>query len=174
MEEVWKDIEGYEGLYQVSNTGLVRSFIRKSELQAPWHLIKPHIARGYVFINLYQRGEKRAKNYLLHRLVAKAFVQNPNNYAEVNHKDEDKMNNRSDNLEWCTRSYNMAYGTARLRQGLACGIPVEQLTSDGFRIASYCSAEYAAKINRIDSSSIHKCCKGKRESAGGYIWRYSS
>ena len=87
MEEVWKDIEGYEGLYQVSNTGLVRSFIRKSELQAPWHLIKPHIARGYVFISLYQRGKKRAKNYLLHRLVAKAFVQNPNNYAEVNHKE---------------------------------------------------------------------------------------
>ncbi len=173
MEEIWKDIEGYEGLYQVSNTGKVRSFIRKTELQAPWHLIKPHVARGYAFIALYTKEVKRSKNFLLHRIVAKAFIPNPNNYPEINHKDENKLNNAVDNLEWCTRSYNMCYGTARFRQGISSSTPVEQLTVENISIARYCSIPIAAKINRIDESSIHKCCNNLRESVGGYRWRYS-
>lgn len=173
MEEIWKDIEGYEGLYQVSNTGKVRSFIRKTELQAPWHLIKPHVTRGYVFIPLYTKEVKRSKKFLLHRIVAKAFIPNPNNYPEINHKDENKLNNAVDNLEWCTRSYNMCYGTARFRQGISSSTPVEQLTIENIPIARYCSIPIAAKINRIDESSIHKCCNNLRESVGGYRWRYS-
>lgn len=172
MEEIWKDIAGYEGLYQVSNTGKVRSFIRKSELQSPWHLIKPHITRGYAFIALYTNKVKRSKNFLLHRLVAQAFIPNPNNYPEINHKDENKLNNAVDNLEWCTRSYNMCYGTARFRQGISASAQVEQLTIENIPIAHYCSVPIAAKINGIDASSIHKCCNNKRESAGGYKWRY--
>lgn len=174
MEELWKDIEGFEGLYQVSNTGKIRSFIRKSETSPPWHLIKPHFARGYTFAALYAKDSKRAKNFLVHRLVAKAFVPNPNNYPEVNHKDENKQNNNADNLEWCTRAYNMSYGTARFRQGISASTPVEQLTIDGVPIALYYSIPVAAKINNIDCSSIIKCCKSKRIHTGGYRWRYAS
>lgn len=166
MEEVWKDIPGFEGLYQVSNTGKVKS-LRKSII------MRPSITRGYEYINLrYSNGED--KSTPVHRLVALAFIPNPHNYKCVNHKDENKLNNNVDNLEWCTLAYNFNYGTCRVRQGLTYGKPVDQLRVDGFRIASYCSAEYAAKINNVDPSSIHKCCKGKRESVGGYLWRYSS
>lgn len=171
MEELWKDIEGYEGVYQVSNTGKIRSSVRRSNIQTPWRLLSPHIARGYAFITLYKQNQR--KNLLLHRLVAKAFVDNPNGFAEVNHIDENKLNNNATNLEWCTREYNMAYGTARLRQGISCGQSVDQCTLEGIKIATYCSAEIAGRINGLDPSSIHKCCKHKRKYAGGYQWRYS-
>lgn len=171
MEEIWKDIEGYEGLYQVSNTGKVRSLIQKSELQAPWHLLKPCLTRGYASVGLW-RKQNGAKTFLVHRLVAKAFVPNPNGYKEVNHKDEDKLNNCSDNLEWCTREYNMSYRNARVRQGISCSTPVQQFTVDGIYIATYVSIPIAAKINNLDESSIHKCCNMKRKYVGGYSWKY--
>ena len=171
MEEIWKDIVGYEGLYQVSSTGKVRSFARKTEIQPHGHLMKPHIAMGYAFVTLQKQRQR--KHMLLHRLVAMAFVENPNGFPEVNHIDENKLNNNADNLEWCTRDYNMAYGTARIRQGISSGKPVDQFTLDGIKIATYSSSEIAGKINNLDPSSIHKCCKNKRKYVGGYQWRYS-
>ncbi len=165
MEEIWKAVVGYEGLYEVSDNGKVKS-LRKN------HLMTPTITRGYAYLKLRDR-QGNDKSFPVHRLVAIAFIPNPNDYKCVNHIDENKLNNNVDNLEWCTLSYNFNYGTARARQGLSLGKPVEQLAPDGFVIARYCSAEYAGKINRIDPSSIHKCCKKKRDSAGGYNWRYS-
>lgn len=170
MEEVWKDIEGYEGRYQVSNTGKVRSLIKRSKLDSPWHLLKPTNARGYEYVGLW-RKQDGSTNFLVHRLVAKAFVPNPNGFKEVNHKDENKQNNCADNLEWCTREYNMSYKNARVRQGISCSTPVEQYTIDGIYIATYVSIPIAAKINDIDESSIHKCCNGKRKYVGGYHWK---
>lgn len=165
MNEIWKDVEGYEGLYQVSNTGKVKSMRMN-------HLMHPTLAvRGYYYLKL-RDANGVDKSFPIHRLVALAFIPNPYGYKCVNHIDENKQNNNADNLEWCTLAYNFNYGTARERQGISCGKPVKQITVTGQHIATYCSVEIAARINRIDSSSIHKCCKFKRDSAGSYVWRY--
>lgn len=172
MREIWKDIKGYEGFYQISNKGRVKSF--KSSSKYPdkeGHILNPTITKGYLYVGLCNKGKK--KPTLVHRLVAEAFVPNPDNYKEVNHMDENKLNNNAKNLEWCNRDYNMSYGTARERQGISLGSPVEQFTVNETPIARYANAEIAGKINRIDSSSIHKCCKGKRVHAGGYSWKYA-
>lgn len=100
IEEIWRDIEGYKN-YQVSNCGRVRN--------AKGLVLKPDIKRnGYHIVSLWNHNRK--KNMLVHRLVAQAFVDNPEDLPEVNHKDEDKANNRADNLEWCSHIYNMNYG----------------------------------------------------------------
>jgi hypothetical protein len=169
MEEIWKDIPGYEGLYQVSNTGKIKSFSKFSPPSG--RILKTSVSRGYVWVRLFNK-DKKYKNHTIHRLVANAFVPNPNNYKEVNHKDENKQNNNADNLEWCSRAYNMSYGTARFRQGLSGSRSVEQLTMDNISIALYCSVSIASRINNVDSSSILKCCKGEREYVGGYKWRF--
>lgn len=171
MQEIWKDIEGYEGRYQISNFGRIASLLPYYKSKTgERHLIKTSITRGYETVGLVK--DKKRKNFLVHRLVAIAFIPNPNNYKEINHIDEDKLNNNVTNLEWCTRAYNMAYGTARLRQGLSCGKSVIQYEINGFPVAKYCSAQYASKITGIESSSIIKCCRNKRICAGGYLWKY--
>lgn len=106
MREQWKNIEGYN--YQVSSKGRIRNKGTKA-------IKKTFInERGYIVVSLYK--EKRLKTFRLHRLVAKAFIPNPQNLPEINHIDEDKTNNHITNLEWCTREYNLAYGTRGLRQ----------------------------------------------------------
>ena len=112
MNEIWRDIPGYEGKYQVSNTGEVKSlnYNHTGEIK----LLKQGIKKkGYRQVNLYKNG--KVKHHLVHRLVAIAFIPNPNNYKEVNHKDEDPSNNNVKNLEWCTREYNNNYGTRNKR-----------------------------------------------------------
>jgi hypothetical protein len=165
MQEIWKDIEGYKGLYQISNLGNVKSFSKGKE-----HLLKPCPTGGYLSIGLWD-GQKK-QTVLIHRLVALAFIPNPNGYKEINHKDENKLNNNVDNLEWCTREYNMCYKNARFHQGISHGVAVKQILVDT-QIATYYSAEFAAKVNNIDVSSILKCCNGKRKTAGGYMWEYA-
>lgn len=111
MDEVWKDIEGYEGLYQVSNLGNVRSlnYGRTGEIK----LLKQSTDCGYKRVMLYKDGER--ERYLVHRLVAMTFIPNPDDLPQVNHKDEDKSNNNVNNLEWCTGEYNMNYGSIKER-----------------------------------------------------------
>ena len=118
MIEEWRPIEGYEGLYEVSNTGRVRSvdrYIKNGHSSYRLHkgkvisLLKGEY--GYIQVNLYYNG-KNYKKYV-HRLVAQAFIPNPDNLPQINHKDEDKTNNRVDNLEWCTAKYNINYGTRK-------------------------------------------------------------
>lgn len=112
-KQIWKDIEGYEGLYQVSNTGKVRSLNYKGTG-------KKKIWKYAITVNTYKQialcknGE--IKYYYIHRLVAQAFIPNPNNYPVVNHKDENKSNNVVWNLEWCTQEYNCNYGTCQRRK----------------------------------------------------------
>ena len=171
MSEIWKDIVGYEGRYMISNTGRVKSFARSYYKNG--RILIPFSTRGYHSVNLTD-GNGKKRTFLVHRLVAEAFVPNPHGYKEVNHKDENKQNNNCDNLEWCTREYNMSYGNARLRQGISYGKPVEQIALDGSVIAKYCSAEFADALTGTDASSIHKCCKGKRVYANGYKWQYSN
>lgn len=111
MEEVWKDICGYEGYYQVSNLGRVRSVDRKDRTGRSLQSIirsQSYDKYGYAILGLYKNGKMKTKK--VHRLVAKAFVDNPNGFPEVNHKDENKKNNNANNLEWCTTKYNLTYG----------------------------------------------------------------
>ncbi len=116
MEEEWRDIEGYEHEYQVSNLGRVRSLdrISKQNHKLKGRFVTPNITKGgYALVRMY--GTQGFKIESIHRLVAKAFIPNPDNLPEVNHKDENKQNNCVDNLEWCTRLYNVHYGTGLQR-----------------------------------------------------------
>lgn len=167
MNEIWKDIKGYEGKYQISNLGNIKSFRKQSP-----YLLKPSLSdNGYYQVTLYQENTNR-KKFLVHRLVAEHFLPNPNRYPCVNHKDEDKLNNCSDNLEWCTYQYNNAYGTAKLRAIETKGKRVNQYSVDGIWIASYLSIGTASKLLNISTTSIKDCCNGKNEFAHGYKWRY--
>ena len=114
MKEIWKEIEGYEGLYQVSNLGRVKSLDRYVLRNGNSLFVKGIVLsqlnnRGYLAVRLCNSG--KYKNYLVHRLVANAFIHNDNNYYEINHIDENKHNNHVDNLEWCDRKYNVNYGS---------------------------------------------------------------
>lgn len=163
MEE-WKDIEGYEGLYQVNNTGKVISlnYNRTGEVRE----LKPMVDRyGYLYVNLSKNGKYKSKK--IHRLVAEAFIPNPNNLPEVNHKDECKTNNCVENLEFCSAVYNSNYGTRneRIRK------PILQFFYDGtYKVWS--SVKEASVILGIDSSAITKVCKGRLKTTGGYKWKY--
>lgn len=111
--EIWKDIEGYEGLYQVSNKGRIKSLNYRRTGKEGMLKGKPD-KNGYLIVFLYKKGEK-PKPFLIHRLVAKGFIPNVNDLPEVNHIDENKENNHVENLEWCDRKYNMNYGTRTKR-----------------------------------------------------------
>ena len=119
MIEEWRNVVGYEGLYEVSSTGRVKSVQRKAnkkygERTVPECMMKPQKAlNGYRKVVLCSKIGK--KSHYIHRLVAEAFLPNPNNYTDVNHKDEDKTNNRLENVEWCSRLYNCNYGTRNER-----------------------------------------------------------
>lgn len=103
MEEEWRPVKGYEGLYEVSNMGRVKSLHRPQSI-----ILKQNTdSGGYMIVNLSKNGTYNTKT--VHRLVATAFIRNPNNYGVVNHKDGNKKNNAVDNLEWCTQRYNMKH-----------------------------------------------------------------
>lgn len=179
MEE-WRDIKGYEGLYQVSDIGRVRSL--KQRTKGGFHVLdvpkirKPSVSKkGYLWLSLYNEDGRRF--YAVHRLVAEAFVPNPGKLNEVNHKDEDKRNNSAGNLEWCDRVYNMNYGTCveRFTMNNPNRRTVLQYTADGVLVNSYASSMDAHRATGIDNSAITKCCLGRTyfKTAGGYVWRYA-
>lgn len=182
MEEIWKDIAGYEGLYQVSNLGNVRSLDRLAFNGKQMCLVigkdlKLRLQKnGYVRVSL-SKGSK-IKYCNIHRLVAEAFIPNPNNLPEVNHKDEDKTNNRVENLEYCDRKYNNNYGS-RIERGIEKRInhpklckPILQFSLSGDFIKEYPSQKEAQRQTGVINQNIYQCCNGKRKQAGGYIWRY--
>ena len=170
MKEIWKDIAGYEGLYQISTLGRVKSFKKWKRANCPEeYILKPApIQSGYHTVMLYKDGSK--KKFLVHRLVATAFIPNPDNLPHINHIDEDVSNNRVDNLEWCTPQYNNCYGTARFRAMLATGTPVEQRLINGQLIATYVSTTIAQEITGVSRKEIAACLRGVLKTAGGYIW----
>lgn len=154
MEEVWKKVVGYEDLYEVSNIGRVRSLRRNKILSTPNRIA----GRGYPFLYLYRNGKRDSQ--MVHRLVAKAFIPNPNNYDEVNHKDEDATNNVVTNLEWCTHSYNMNYGTRNYRAGKANARPIDQYTLDGTFVRHFeCGAHSTERITGIPRHTIRRSLK---------------
>lgn len=184
IEEIWKDIKGYEGLYQVSNLGNVRSlnYNRENKIK----LLTPCIKRGYKSICLRKNSKKF---FLLHRLVAQAFIPNPNNLPQVNHKDENKQNNCVDNLEWCTSEYNINFGTRNRKVGTKQSgelnpmfgkfgkkhhnsKQVNQFNINGEFIRCWdCVTDIERELGFLQSG-ISSCATGKRKTAYGYIWRY--
>lgn len=172
MEEIWKDIKGYEGLYQVSNTGKIKSFRKSTKFHcASEYFLSPSIINsGYYTVTLYKSNQKH--KFQVHRLVAEHFLENPNNYPCVNHKDENKLNNCADNLEWCTYAYNNTYGTIKDGKLITLAKPINQYTLTGVWVATYLSPSIAAKMLNISVVSIRNCCNGKQDSAHGYLWKY--
>lgn len=178
MAEVWKDIQGYEGIYQVSNLGRVRSldrYVPHSRLGKKFckgHLMAVHqTSSGYLAVNLCKGN--RYRSFDVHRLVATAFIPKTNpNAVQVNHKDEDKHNNCVDNLEWCSVSYNNMYGTKRERANTKIEKPVVQCDLDGNAIAEYKSASAAEReISGKFTGAISHCLTGKTKTAYGFKWR---
>lgn len=171
MEEIWKNIKDYEGLYQVSNLGRVKNVKRNK-------ILNPRIIKGYLQVRLYK--DNVYKSYFIHRLVAMTFPDlvdwtddakgKPFEVLQVNHKDEIKTNNCVDNLEWCNSSYNINYGTRndKIRK------IVQQFDLNGVLIKEYTGVRVASKQTGIPHSNIINCCsnKGYYKTAGGYIWKY--
>lgn len=187
MEEIWKDISNYEGLYQVSNLGNVRSLshIRKNgkkETQkylSKGRLLKPAIQSvGYKFVVLSKQG--KTKGYRVHRLVAEAFIPNPDNLPQVNHKDENKLNNNVNNLEWCTVAYNNNYGTKQERYRKAIkeknGRKINQYDLEGNFVKSWnCIMDAERYLNKKRAATpIWACCNNLKKTAYGYRWEYQN
>lgn len=199
MEEIWKDIEGYEGLYQVSNLGRVKSLERIIKMVSKgtecYKRIQESVLKqcksrsGYYLVVLSKNGGQ--KNLSVHRLVAKAFIPNPNNYPQVNHKDECKTNNivwvnedgtidqEKSNLEWCTNSYNVNYGTRTIR----CGNTL--INRNDLSKVVYQFNLYGELLNKWESLSeagrngycvqgISRCINGKMKTYKNSIWSFDN
>lgn len=164
--EIWRDIEGYEGLYQISNKGRVKSLYKGSErILKPWDDYC-----GYLVVSLYKNRIKQ--DLKIHRLVAETFIPNLENKPQVNHKDENKYNNCVENLEWITHIDNCNYGTRNERISDSQSKPILQYSKSGDFIREWKSAAEVKRVLSINNKNINSCCKGKRKSAGDFIWRY--
>ena len=179
--EEWKDIKGYEGLYQISNFGRVRTYDKLlNHFSGKKRILKGKVLklsfdRRYYFITLYKEGKR--KLCLIHRLVAEAFIPNPNNYTEVNHKGENKTKNYVWQLEWCTHKENCNYGTRNTRivdsrTGTFRKRVTLQYDMNNNLVARYCSLSEASRQTGLKVQDIHRVVKGNRKSCGGFIWKY--
>ena len=170
-KEVWKDIPDFEGFYQVSNLGRVRSLdreFRSEERNRLYSLegkvIKPYNSRGYRYVPLSKSG--KVTKVSVHRLVAKTFISNPEKLEYVNHKDENKSNNRLENLEWCTPKYNTYYGdNSRIRPVMAINVTTGEKTI-------YQSMAEAERAGGFIQSNISATCRGRVKTHKGHYWKY--
>lgn len=171
--EIWKDIKDYEGLYQVSNLGRVKSLPRlitqwnrfkNITYPVPEKILSPRMINDYYSVTLSKEG--KTKSIRIHRLVAETFIPNPDNLPEVNHKDENKVNNSVSNLEWCDRQYNNTYNdhnakiNTKKRKSVIC-------IETKIIYKSITEAETTTKIKHISD-----VCLGHRQTAGGYHWKF--
>ena len=161
IKEIWKDKKDYEGHYQVRNFGRVKSIKFGKEIIMN---LNPN-SSGYLLVNLCKDGTVKA--FAVHRLVAEAFIPNPYNLPQVNHRDENKLNNNVDNLEWCTNEYNINYGTRTERYSKT----VLQYTLDGEFVREWASANECGR-NGFNPRRVGDCCRGERKTHKGYIWKF--
>ena len=158
MKEIFKDIAEYEGLYQVSNLGNVKALNYRHTGKDK--ILKPKNKKdGYLEVNLCKEG--KVKHHLIHRLVGQAFIENPNNLPQINHRDEDKTNNASSNLEWCDAAYNINYSQSKQVMCLETGVV-------------YSSTMEVERQLGFAHSNISSACNGKYKQAYGYTWQYVS
>ena len=180
--EIWKDIKDYEGLYQVSNLGNVRSLDMTIIQLHHWsnqyvkHIYKGRLLKGSKNSNGYRtitlhKGKKTEKR-LLHRMIAEAFIPNPNNYNYINHKDNNPSNNNVNNLEWCTQSYNIKYAYEQGNKTPPNTKEINQL-KNGNILRTFISISDAERKTGIKGANISKCCRKLRNYAGGYQWEYA-
>ena len=155
--EIWKNAPGFPG-YQVSNAGRVCSNGR---------ILRVDNVKGYDRVRLYR--DKHVVRMFVHRLVALAFIPNPDGLPQINHKNEIKTDNRAENLEWCTAKYNNAYGTGRERAAKSHSKAVGQYTTGGILVATYDRIKDAREKY---GSHIFSVLAGRRKTAGGFIWKY--
>lgn len=178
MCEIWKDIDGYVGLYQVSNLGRVKSLPHFRNAGCSGYITSEKIIKPQILLNGYFQvclhNDKQTKHYLIHRLVAQAFIPNPDKLPQVNHINEDKSDNRVENLEWCDNKYNINYGTCIQRMKEKQSIPIIQLTKNGDIIRFWNSIAIASKTLNISKGNISACLKGRYgfKTTGGYRWQY--
>ena len=177
MADDWKAVLGYEGLYVVNSCGVVKSLGRsltrkdgRSYNREERVLTQHPDTKGYMKVHLCKDG--KTKNAFVHRIVAQAFIPNPDNLPQVNHINEDKSDNRVENLEWVTCRENVNHGTGIFRNALARSVPVIRISQDGgtkwFR-----SASHAARVMHIVSQGIQHCCAHRQKTYKGYRWEYA-
>lgn len=163
--EIWKDIPEYEGLYQASNLGRIKSLFRYKKVLTTFK--QPN---GYLSVTLYKNGNEYFK--LVHRLVATSFIPNPSKKPAVNHRDECKSNNSVKNLEWVTNKENSNYGTALNRMAHKQGKIVYQLDKNNQVLNKFYSGGDAQRKTGVSRYKISLVANGKRHTAGGYAWKF--
>ena len=162
MDETWRSIAGFEGLYEVSDRGRVKSLCDKRGIRIRKLVPDKY---GYLTVSLKKNGKYYC--FKVHRLVAMAFIPNPLNHPQVNHMDENKKNNDASNLEWCTARYNNLY----MDKYKCSNIPVRSLDESG-AAHTYESIRMAAKETGTNETCISMVLHGRRKKAGGYKWEY--
>lgn len=181
--EEWRPIEGWEGLYEVSNMGRVRSLDRYIDIVNDQWKPTQRFCRGrvlkqtmniygYMLITLHK--DRTVVTKLVNRLVAQAFIPNPNNLPETNHKDQNPANNRADNLEWCDRIYNLSYADCREKHNRSISRLIEQLTIDGRHVAYHLGIKSMCAETKMCRHRIQGCLTNRKgyKTAYGYQWRY--
>ena len=156
--EIWKPVVGYEGLYEVSNYGRIRSVDRVVFQQGRNQLYRGRIMATFINNSGYEairlsKGNKK-KGMLIHRIVAEAFLPNPNSHPYVNHKDETKTNNSADNLEWCSLEYNVNYGTSTRRRSIKMGKRIYAYSLKGEFLATYFSIREAERVTGVKNRTL--------------------
>ena len=172
-EEVWRDVKGYEGLYQVSNMGLVKSLERKNNYgrTVKERILKPAFdGWGYLVVTLCAGGKR--KNLMVHRLVCEAFNDNRDEKPEVNHINENKTDNRACNLEWSTRKENCNHGTRNERSAKALSKSIGQYTRDGELVKIWPSVSAVQRQTGFSQGNICKAANGKYKQVYGFRWKY--
>lgn len=168
MKEIWKAIKGYEGIYEVSNLGRIKTLSRYIRNRKMPEKIKKLDKGKYGYLRVELSNNKINKKYLVHRLVAETFIPNPNNLPCINHKDENKSNNIVNNLEWCDYLYNNLYNDKHKKNW----VKVKQLDKNHNIINIFESVTEASKITNILQCKISNCLNNRQKTAGGYHWEY--
>ena len=176
MEEIWRDVKGYEGLYQVSNFGRVKSLRRLTRCKNDSYgivkerILKTSLHNGYRIVSFLK--DNKRKTFSVHRLVAIAFIANPDNLPQINHKDEIKSNSIANNLEWCTHKYNCNYGSFQKNKAKSNSKKTYKTSIDGEILGVYDSLKEAATANAERSGSVSNCIGGRLKTLHGFLYKH--